>query len=46
MNNKEKATSEQEHEGAALPVYILVAQQGIKKSSFLKLWMSQKRVSK
>tara|TARA_B100000700_G_C14624983_1_gene660009 strand:- start:333 stop:479 length:147 start_codon:yes stop_codon:yes gene_type:complete len=46
MTNKEKAPSSQEKEEAASPVYILVAQQGIKKSSFLKLWMSQKRVSK
>ena len=46
MTKQKKAPSAQEHEGAALPAYILVAQQGIKKSSFLKLWMSQKRVSK
>ena len=47
MNNKEKAPSAQEHEGAASPVDILLkAQQGIGKSTFFKLWMSKKRVSK
>ena len=46
MTNKEKAPSSKENEETASPVYILEAQQGIKKSNFFKLWMSQKRVSK
>ena len=48
MTNKEKAPSSQENEGAVSPVDILLikAPQGIGKSTFLKLWMSKKRVSK
>tara|TARA_B100000579_G_C22740066_1_gene808644 strand:+ start:748 stop:888 length:141 start_codon:yes stop_codon:yes gene_type:complete len=46
MYNKKTAPSSQENEGATSPAHILVAQQGIKKSNFFKLWMSIKRVSK